>query len=40
MSYLEKPNTPLKFSLVSTDNKILTSTFNEHNFLVSLNPCV
>lgn len=40
MSYLEKPNIPLQFSLESTDNKILTRTFNEHIFLVSLNPCV
>jgi len=40
ISNVEKPNTSLMFSLVSVDDKILTSAFNRHNFLLSLNPCV
>jgi len=40
MSYVEKPNMSLLLSFATTDDKSLTSTFNKHNFLLSLKPWV
>jgi len=40
ISYVEKPNMSVLFSFATIDDKSLTSTFNKHNFLLSLKPWV